>query len=184
MKKYLLSVIAGLSIVMSGCGTLPDLGTLPALDGSEQTSFSLAQINENFRQQLPVVRKGSFGTVKIVRVSLQPGLEGKNLEVLTKFILTSFEIPEGIEGLVSYRGTLLYDPVTRKLYLSELQPNRLTFGNPSLEEYVSPAARKGIAEVIASSLKGMPVQTMSNGFRAKGIKKVQVVRDQLKVEFN
>jgi hypothetical protein len=163
--------------LMSGCGTAPGLG------GSDQV-IPLSQVELNLQKRFPVKRKGSFGTVKIVGMALQPGTEGKGIEVPVKFILTSYEIPEGIEGLVTYQAGLRYAPETRTLYLNDLKPLRLSFGNPSLEEYVSSSARKGVVSLVASAVESLPMQTMPEGFRARKVEKFSVQKENLMVDFD
>ena len=177
MKSLKVAAVAAFLLLVGGCGSAPGVG------GSDQV-IPLTQIDQNLQSRLPISRKASFGTVKILGMALQPSTDNRTMEVSVKFILTSYEIPEGIEGLITYQAQLRYAPESRRLYLSELKPLRLSFGNPSLEEYVSTAARKGIATLVASTLRTLPIQTMPEGFRAKGIEKAAIVKDQLMVDFN
>ena len=176
MRSLQRSLTTALIVLLSGCGAAPGLG------GGDQ-EIALSQIDLNLQKELPVSRKASFGSVKIVGLALQPGMENKVMEIPVKFILTSYEIPEGIEGLITYQGGLRYAPETRGLYLSDLKPLRLTFGNPSLEEYVSSSARKGIASVVASALGSFPLQSMPEGFRARKVEKFAIHKDKVMIDF-
>jgi hypothetical protein len=177
MKRFQVLWLGFLLLLISGCGGAPGLG------GSDQV-LTLAQIDANLRRALPLKRKASFGSVRIVGMALQTGSDGKTLEVPVKFILTSYEIPEGIEGLVTYQAGLRYDPESRALYLHDLKPLRLSFGNRSLEEYVSSAARKGVVSLVASAVKNLPLQTMPEGFRARKVEKFMLQKDKLMVDFD
>jgi hypothetical protein len=177
MKSVQAVWLAVLLLLISGCGGAPGLG------GSDQV-LTLSQIDVNLQKALPLKRKASFGSVRIVGMALQPSTDGKTLEVPVKFIQTSYEIPEGIEGLVTYQAGLRYAPETRTLHLDDLKPLRLTFGNPSLEEYVSSSARKGVVSLVASAIKNLPLQTMPEGFRARKVEKFMVQKDQLMVDFD
>jgi hypothetical protein len=143
----------------------------------------LAKIDENIRKAMPVVRKGSFGSLKIIAASNQPAVDEKRLEVMTKFILTSFEIPEGIDGIITCRAGLRYDPEQKVFYYSDLNASRIVFGNKSLEEYVSPAARQAIPGLVADVLMRIPIYRMDPSFSASRIKKLGIVKEKLLVEF-
>jgi hypothetical protein len=178
MRK--IGTILGLTLLafwLTGCG-MP-----PALGGSDQ-AIPLSQIDTNIRQALPVTRKASFGRVRVVGMALQSGAEQKGLEVPVKFIFTSYEIPEGIEGLITYAATLRYDPASHRLSLGELKALRMSFGNPSLEEYISTRARKGIPNLVASAIRSIPLQTFPEDFRARKINKARIEKDRLLVDFD
>jgi len=170
-----------LIFVTVGCTT--SLPTLPTF-GLGEKEFSLTSIDEQLQGQLPRSKKTSFGTLKLLGVALQPGAEDKDLEVLAKFVLVSYEIPEGIEGVVGYKAALRYNPKTRALQLGDLQATKLNFGNPSLEEYVSSAARRGIPREVAALLREMTLQRMPEGFRANRVGAFRVRNDKLFVDFD
>jgi len=176
MKRSWIVFSAVLILLLGGCATSP------GLRGNDQ-ALPLDQVDLNLQKQLPVTRKASFGSVKIVGMLLQSSLDKKSMEIPVKFVLTSYEIPEGIEGLIVYRGGLRYVPETRTLYLSDPEPLRLTFGNPSLEEYVSASARKGIAALVGSALQSLPLQTMPESFRAHTIEKFAIEKEKLLIDF-
>ena len=177
MKIWKMVWLAFFLLLISGCGGAP------GLVGSDQV-LTLSQIDANLQKALPVKRKASFGSVRIAGMALQPGMDEKTMEVPVKFILTSYEIPEGIEGLVTYQAGLRYAPETRTLYLSDLKALRLAFANPSLEEYISASARKGVVSLVASAIKDLPLQTMPEGFHAQKVEKFMVKKDQLLVDFD
>jgi len=176
MKIGMVSLWMISMLIVVGCGHIPGFG-------STEQVIPLTQVDQRMKQRLPITRKASFGSVKIVGVALQPGTEGKEMEASAKFILTSFEIPEGIEGIITYRADLRYAPGNRSLYLGTLKPLRLTFANPSLEEYVSARARKGIESVVASVLRTLPIQTLPESTRVKKIKKFAIQKETLRVDF-
>ncbi len=176
MRRIRLILFLLLGLWMTGCGTGP------SLMGREQ-SFSLEQIDTELQGALPVTRKAAFGSVKVVGMVLQQGAENRGLEVPVKFIFTSYEIPEGIQALITYSADLRYDPASRKLTLGTLKPLRLEFANPSLEEYISARARKGIPVLVASAIRSIPLQILPEGFSAHKVTKADIEKDKLLVEF-
>jgi len=177
MKKQITGLSIALLLLFGGCGVTPGLGE------SDQV-IPLSQVDQTLKKRLPVMRKASFGSVRVLSVALQPGSDKKSVEAVAKFILTSYEIPEGIEGLITYQAHLKYSPENRTLTLSQLKPLSLTFGNPSLEEYVSAAARQGVSSVVASILQGLPLQVMPENFRARKVKKFSIQKENLLIDFN
>jgi hypothetical protein len=175
MKRVWTGVI--LAFLMAGCGTLPSFGT-------GEKEFSLTGIDTNLQRQLPISRKTPYGTVRVLGVALQPAAKEEALDVMAKFVLISYEIPEGIEGVVRYSATLRYDPATRSLRLGTLQAKNLRFANSSLEEYVSARAHQGIPGVVASVLEGMTLQRMPDGFRARKVESFNIKTDKLFVDFD
>jgi hypothetical protein len=144
----------------------------------------MERVNADVSRQLPQTRRTSYGRIKVMGMALYPSDGNATLDILAKFILTSYEIPEGIEGMVSYTGGLGYDPAQRRLRLQGLRATKLTFANPSLEEYISTSARKGIPRTVASVLQGLTLQQMPEGFRAKRVRKFTIQNDQLMVDFD
>lgn len=177
MKK--IWIILGMMFFVSGCAIQG-----PLFFGGAQKQLTLSDLDEGCKKSLPLTRKGSFGQVKILGVVTQGGDEANPLSVTARFVMTSFEIPEGIEGIVRYKGTLRYDPATRTLYFANLQPASLTFGgNRSLLEYVSPAARRGLPPLVARALEGIPAYRLEEASGAKGLQSVKVDKENLLLEF-
>ncbi|HFC03728.1 MAG TPA: DUF1439 domain-containing protein [Nitratifractor salsuginis] len=177
MKK--IWMILGMIFFVSGCAVQG-----PSLFGGSEKKLTLSDLDEGCKNALPKTLKGSFGQVKILAAVTQSGDEANPLSVTARFVMTSFEIPEGIEGIVRYNGTLRYDPATHTLYFTNLQPISLTFGgNRSLLEYVSPAARRGLPPLVAQALESIPVYRMEETFGAKSLQSVKVDKENLLLEF-
>ncbi|WP_292655980.1 hypothetical protein [Nitratifractor sp.] len=156
----------------------------PMLFGNSQKQLTLSDLDEGCKKALPKTGKGRFGQVKVLAAVTQSGDQNNSLSVTARFVMTSFEIPEGIEGIVRYNGTLRYDPKTNILYFSKLQPENLTFGgDPSLQEYISMAARQGIPPLVARILEGIPLYRMEEGFRAHVLQSVKVDKENLLLQF-
>jgi hypothetical protein len=162
---------------LGGCGGMPMLG------GGDR-EIPMEQIDQTIKTQLPKTARASYGTVKLLTVTLQPGSQPERMDILAKFILVSYEIPEGIEGVLSFDGTLRYDPKSRALYPADLQPQKLTFANPSLEEYISASARQGLPKTLAALLRTIPVERLPQGFAARKVSKASIVKEKLIVDFD
>jgi len=77
-----------------------------------------------------------FGACMMVKCATQRTIFSlPTLTVAAKFTLTTFEIPEGIDGLCLLKGGLRYDPATHQIYFKDLRPVRMEFANPALTKY-------------------------------------------------
>jgi len=151
--------------------------------GNEREEIPLKKIDENLLKKMPITKKDSFGTVKIVSVSNQAPMNGRGIEVVTRFILTSFEIPEGIDGTVISRSGLRYEAPQRTIYYHEINATRLAFGNASLEEYVSASARQAIPQLVSDTLGSLPLYRMDSAFTKSRIRHFRVEKGKLLLEF-
>ena len=177
MRKWYVALLACGIVLLGGCANAPT----PA--GNDQV-LSLETIETSLQNRLPITRKASFGTVRIVGMLLQAGMDEKSMEIPVKFVLTSYEIPEGIEGLIVFGGGLRYDSAGHILYPDALTPLRMTFANPSLEEYISATARKGIADLVASTLRRMPLYTFPQSFSARKVGRFTIRKERLLIDFD
>ncbi len=172
-------VAVSLLLVATGCVSIPEI---PGL-GDKVQNIPLQEVGKSVKSQLPIVRKASFGTVKIVGIGMEAGSKPDRLEIPVRFVLTSYEIPEGIDGMVVYEGGLRYSSEDRGLYLAGLKLRRLVFGNSSLEEYVSPGAKRGVAKVVATELAARPIKRMPTTFQATQIKDFHLEKGMLSITF-
>jgi len=177
MKKIWLFL--GMIFFISGCAIQE-----PTFFVGQQKHLTLNDLDEGFKKSLPILRKGEFGQVKILAAVTQDGNETDPLSVTAHFVLTTFEIPEGIEGIVRYIGTLRYDPSSKTLYFTKLKVSDLTFGgDASLQEYISSGARTGIVPLVARTLEDIPVYRMGDKFTFKTLKSVKTDKENLLLEF-
>ena len=177
MKK--IWMIFGMMFLVNGC-----VVQSPSFFTGTHKRLALSDLDEGCKNALPMTLKGGFGQVKVLAAVTQSGDGTNPLSVTARFVMTSFEIPEGIEGIVRYNGTLRYDPATHTLYFANLQSISLTFGgNRSLLEYVSPAARRGLPPLVAQALESIPVYRMKETFGGKSLQSVKVDKENLLLEF-
>ena len=177
MKRIWL--IFGMIFLVSGC-VLQE----PALVKSTQQQLLLSDLDEGCKKALPITKVGDFGTVKVLTVLIQGGDKSDTLSVTVRFMMTSFEIPEGIEGIVRYTGTLRYDPVKKALYFANLQTTSLTFGgDAALHEYITTAARQGVPVLVAQALESVPLYQLKEGFAAKALQSFKVYKENIVLSF-
>ena len=162
--------------LLAGCST--SIGPILGND----SEIPIRAIDGNLSKAFPVSRKASFGRVKILGAATVPNAGEHQLVVRGYFNLVSFEIPEGIDGLVQYTAGLRYDPNTQAFYLDKLVPRMIEFNNPSLQEYVSNAAQRSIPSLIAKSLASVPVYRMKSS--ARSVKEITVKKESVTVTFN
>jgi len=162
--KLIGSLLVALALMLSGCLKIPNIlpkVSLPIMGSKSTRQISLDHISERIASALPTTRKTSYGRVTVLAAALQPSTQNR-VETVAKFRLVTFEIPEGIEGLVRYQADLRFDPNNRRLYLNNLTPISLSFGSPSLEEYITVAARKGVPGTVASVLRTLPLAELED----------------------
>ncbi len=181
MKRVYL--ILGLLFFISGC-SVPEPAILGNKDDGLKTTIALSDMANSCQRVLPITHKKHFGKVKLLSVVIQDGDGKLPLSVSASFFMKSFEIPEGIAGLVRYDGTLSYDPNTRILYFSNLQARNINFkANPSVISYVSSSARRNIPILIKSDLSKIPLYQMGMTFQGHSLQWIKVQRGNLILKF-
>jgi hypothetical protein len=172
--------IFALTFFLVGCA----MQSIPLLGKSEKRRLTLDDLDTQIRQQLPMTLKGKSSKVVLGAVVVQEGDRSDHLSVTTRFVMKSFEIPEGIGGTLRYSATLLYDPESRSLYFDRLVPESLNFsGDASLQEYISASARSEIPVLIAQGLRSLVVYRFNSSFKAKKLKRMKIHQDTLILEF-
>ena len=86
---------------------------------SHKTTISTAEVNDAFAKVFPIQKKSSFGTIVLREAILRPSTESEKVALSVAFGLTSFEIPEGIDGRLTLSASLRYDPRSKKIYLKK-----------------------------------------------------------------
>jgi hypothetical protein len=156
-------------MLLSGCGKGPDAGLL-----SYSKVIKTETINAELAKATPISRRSTFGSFRINRAEIQPTTQEDRLMLATQFSLTTFEIPEGIDGTLAASCGLRYDPQTKQIFLTDIRPGVMHFSNASLAEYVSKGAKQGIGAVVSKVFADIPVYQLEKSFGAKFIKKVAV----------
>ena len=165
--------------MMTGCGgDGPDAGLL-----SYTSKISTDEINAELLKVTPIKRRSTFGSFSINRASIQPAATGDRVALMTRFSLTTFEIPEGVDGTLAMSCGLRYDPKTKQIFLTDIRPGVMRFSNASLSEYVSKSTRKAINSIVAKVFEDIPIHQMSSSFKAKFIKKVAVYKGDIVIVY-
>ncbi|WP_456433266.1 hypothetical protein [Nitratifractor sp.] len=154
-----------LLLLFAGCDlNLP----VSSLLGPTEVKIPISAIDTALAKAFPVTRKARFGTVKVLTATTLPNVGGKSIPVEARFNLVTFEIPEGVNGIVTYQADIVYDPLTRSFYLTRFKMGNLRFTNRDLVEYVSMAAAKGTPEVVATALAGVRIYRLDEKTKVSG----------------
>ncbi len=175
------SVFILLFIIFSitGCSTKGGPGSLLGYS----STISTEEINEAFYKVFPLKKKSSFGTITFTKALLKPSSESDRVALSVAFGLTSFEIPEGIEGVLTLTAGLRYDPQTKKVFLKEVTPVDAQFSNTSLAEYVSKGARSALNVIAVRELSNIEIYQMKESFSARFIKNITVYKGKIVIQY-
>jgi len=173
-----LTLMIGL-FILNGCGGGgPDAGLL-----SYTSVIKTEKINAELSKVTPISRRSTFGSFRINRAGIQPGKSGDRVLLSTGFSLTTFEIPEGVDGSLLASCGLRYDPKTKQIFLTDIQPKGIRFANASLAEYVSKGAKNGISSIVKKVFADIPIYQMDSSFGAKFVKKVGVYKGNVVIVY-
>ena len=146
-------------------------------------TISIEEINNALSKVFPIQKKSAVGSIGLKRALLHPAQKSDKVSLSVAFTLTSFEIPEGIDGVLSLSAGLRYDPRTKKIYLKELTPLGAQFSNVSLSEYISKGARSALNTIAMRELSDIEVYQMEESFSAKFIKSISVRDGKIVVQY-
>ena len=176
--RFFLSLLMMLFFV-SGCSIKNSPLSLLRYD----TTISTTEVNEAFAKVFPLQRKSSFGAIALKRALLRPSVETDKVMLSVAFGLTSFEIPEGIEGVLTMSAGLRYEPETKKIYLTEVTPGGVRFSNTSLAEYVSKGARSALNVIAMRELSNVEIYQLKKSFSARFIKNITVEKGKIVIQY-
>ncbi len=175
------SLFAFFLILFSLSGCSMKNGPLSLL--SNETTISTQEVNEAFAKVFPIRKKSSFGTIAFKRALLRPSTESDKVALSVAFGLTSFEIPEGIEGVLTLSAGLRYDPRTKKIYLKELIPVGVRFNDTALSQYVSKGARSALNVIAMRELSDIEIYQVKESFSARFIKNITVSKGKIVIQY-
>ena len=163
----------------TGCGGGgPEAGLL-----SYTSKIPTEKVNEELLNATPIKRRSTFGSFVINRAEISPAASDDRVNLVTLFGLTTFEIPEGVDGKLAASCGLRYDPKTKQIFLTDIRPGALQFGNASLSKYVSKSTRKAIGAIVAKVFGDIPIYQMDSSFGSKFVKKVGVYKGDIVVVY-
>ena len=163
----------------TGCSTKSGPGSLLGYSAT----ISTEEVNNAFAKVFPLQKKSSFGTIAFKRALLKPANESDRVALSVAFGLTSFEIPEGIEGVLTLSAGLRYDPRSKKISLKEVTPLGVQFSNASLAEYVSKGAKSALNVIAMKALSDIEIYQMKESFSARFIKSITVNKGKIVVQY-
>jgi len=171
--------LIGIFFFFSGCSSKSTPGSLLGYT----TTISTEEVNQALSKAFPREKKSSFGKVVLKNAILEPSTESDKVMLALSFGLTSFEIPEGIDGKMGLSAGLRYDPKSRKIYLKEVTPAGIQFGNKSLANYVSKGARSALNVIAMRELSDIEVYQVKEGLTARFIKDITVDKGKIVVRY-
>jgi len=169
--NYFKYILLSLSIAfIVGCGSF-------GLSSVEKEEIPLEEVNSYLKKSLPQNVKADFGKMKITSITALSGDKKESIDFMVYFNIITFEIPEGLDGSVTFTGSLRYSPFNRLLYPKDLNATNLSFSNQSLLEYVSAKAKSGIPKIAESFLLGKDIYMVKKVMKTKKFKKFETTRD-------
>jgi len=177
-RRLFFSFIVSL-FLLTGCNSDgPDAGLL-----SYSSKIPTEKVNAQLLKVTPIKRRSTFGSFAINRASIQPAASADQVMLLTRFALTTFEIPEGVNGSLSAACGLRYDPETKQIFLTNIRPGSMRFANASLSEYVSKSTRQAIGSIVSKVFSDIPIYQMDSSFTAKFVKKITVYKGNIVIVY-
>ncbi len=166
-------------LVLAGCGGAgPDAGLL-----SYSSKIPTETINAELSKVTPIKRRSTFGSFAINRASIEPASAQDRVVLMSRFGLTTFEIPEGVSGMLAASCGLRYDAQTKQIFLTDIRPKAIRFGNASLSKYVSKSTRKAIGSIVSKVFGDIPIHQMDSSFSAKFVKKVTIYKGNIVIVY-
>ena len=176
--RYLLSLLMIL-FFFNGCSSKGGPGSLL----SYTSTISTEEVNQAFAKVFPRKKKSSLGRVMLKNAILKPSSKSDKVVLSVAFELTSFEIPEGIDGTLGLSAGLRYDPKSKKIYLKEVTPINMKFSNRSLEAYVSKGARSALNIIAMRELTDIEIYQVEESFSARFIKNIVVDKGHIVIRY-
>lgn len=164
---------------LSGCS----VSDTPLSLLSYKKTVSMDEVNTAVSKLFPLKRKSSFGSVVFKRVLLKPFNESNRIGLSVSFVLTSFEIPEGIEGVLTLSSGLRYDPQNKKIHLVDVLSAGARFGDTVLAQYVSRGARSALNAIAMREFSGMEIHQIKESFAVRFIKSISVRKGKIVIQY-
>jgi hypothetical protein len=143
--------------------------------------LTIGKINENLKKQLPLGEKVGNNEIKLTNVVVYGGSDKKSLIVEADFIFTSFEIPEGLPAIATFKSGIDYDPRTQEFRFNDIVLKKIKFLKESLVEYINPRQRDFILDALTQKLAELILHKSKK--RLSSIKGFEVKEGKIKVFF-
>jgi len=179
MRFKSLLTLFSVILFLSGC----NVNNTPLSLLNYRTTISIEEVNDAFAKVFPLQKKSSFGAIALKKALLRPSSESDRVALSVAFGLTSFEIPEGIEGALTLSAGLRYDPSTKKIYLKEVTPIDVRFNDNALAEYVSKGARSALNVIAMRELSDIEIYQVKKSFSARFIKNITVSKGKIVLQY-
>lgn len=148
-----------------------------------KTTISTKKVNAVVSKHFPLQKKSSFGSILFKRALLKPYNENDRIGLNVSFVLTSFEIPEGIEGVLALSAGLRYNPENNKIYLEDIVFEGANFSDVVLAKYVSKGARSALSVITMREFSGIEIYQVKKSFSVRFIKNVSVRKGKMVIRY-
>jgi len=177
LKSYLYAIL--FIVMIAGCSSNKNTDGLL----SYTSEISSSDVNDALAKVFPVKKKTAAGTVGLKRAVLSPAVNGNKVRLSIGFALSSFAIPEGVDGILTMSSGLRYDAKSKKLFLTDLRPIKTSFANNEIIKYITKAAKKAIGTVASRELNDVEVYQLDSTFTARFIKYISVKDGKIIVHY-
>jgi len=143
--------------------------------------LTISKINENLAKQMPLVEKVGTNEVKITSVTVYSGSDQKSLIIEAEFIFTSFQIPEGLPAIATFKAGIDYDPRTQEFRFNNIMLKKIKFLKESLLEYITPRQKDFIPDALTQKIAELVLYKSKK--RLSSIKSFETKEGKIKIYF-
>jgi hypothetical protein len=176
MKRIVFFILS--LFLVTGCIPQPK-----ALIERDTVELNTTVFNRSFKEKLPVVKKMPFGDIAILGATVASDTKGDRLSVKANITFKNFQIPEGLGGVVEFDAGLRYDPYAKNLYLDDMKPVAVNFGNSTLVKYIPNTTRRSIASIVGGELTLIPLAQVTTVKGALTVEKIEVDNGSVEIDF-
>jgi len=189
--KIAKTILHGAAFLMiTGCSTpISELGDTLTQDGAISNLLSYtfvipnSQVNSALSKGFPFVKRTGFGNVILQHAQLAPSTRSDEIIVDVASSLNLFNATRGLDVNAKMASGLRYEPSNRMIYLKNIHPVDMQFGNLQLSRYVPQNVIDSIGTIVGQRLGEMPIYKMKDNITAKFIKSIDVQDGNIAVKY-
>ncbi len=170
-----------LLLFVSGCSWQQE--ELSDTTSSISTEIMYDEITEKLNSALPREEKLEFGTIKILGAMVEEGETPQRVTMRVKFVVVTFEIPEGLEGEVTLDCSIVYNTQAKVLYIKDPKVVEIVYADASLIDYLPQKAKDAIGSVVVEQISLLPLYKFSSAFIARYIEDITADKDKLIIKY-
>jgi len=189
--KITKTILQGVAFLMlTGCSTpIGDLGDTLTQDGaiSDLLSYTFvipnSQVNSSLSKGFPFVKRTGYGNIILQHAKLGTSTKSDEIIVDVASSLNLFNATKGLDVNAKMGSGLRYEPSDRMIYLKNVHPVDIQFGNMQLSKYVPQNVIDSIGGIIGQRLGEMPIYKMKDNITARFIKSIDVQDGNIAVKY-